>query len=68
MLAILHVLEAKHAVECELCRTIDGAAGPPPTRRPNEDEVRPSVKTSPIRSLVLVSAIGLRWTDLDEAH
>lgn len=66
MLPILQVLEAKHAVECDLCRAINRAASSPPTRRTDEDEGRPSPKTSPARSLA--NSIGLRWTDLSEAH
>jgi hypothetical protein len=63
MLAILQVLEAKHAVSCDVCRTVD-AAGRPPTRRPDEDDEKRSPKTSPARRLL--SAIGQRWPYLDE--
>ena len=66
MLAILQVLEAKHAVQCELCRASEETAGPPPTHGSDEDEGRPSPRTSPVRNLV--SAFGLGWTDVNEAH
>jgi hypothetical protein len=66
MLAILQLLEAKHAVECDLCRTINAAAGTPPIRQPKEDERRLSAFTG--RGTTGVGAAQSRVSPWDGGH